>query len=517
MPNSFRSDVAGALEGDPGIYIDCPVEQSDHRKIVSADEALRQAGVLPFALSPKEGLAIVNGTVVCSSLGTLALHEAQYLVLIAQALTGMCTEAMRGSIDNFHPFIGAVRPHPGQIEAAANIARFLLGSKLATSRLDARHDKLAQDRYPIRTAPQWIAPYLEDMDLAASQLEIELNSTTDNPLFDMKTRQIHNGGNFQATAVTSASEKTRLGLQMLGKLLFSQNSELINPMMNGALPPNLSFDDPSFSFTFKGVDINMAAYMSELAFLANPISPYVQSAEMNNQAINSLALLSARYTHDAVELVSMMAALHLYTCCQALDLQIMRSICMGNLRTEISAAMPSIFESTLDAEDVGMAAAIALDAIDERLQERKESNLHQQALLAAEATVAPLVEFVSQHKKSDEQMSTALACIVLWKSRCAELVSDTAGSIRQRFAQEATALADEHLSRGSRLLYGFVRDELKVPLHKGVAEHASYNDISPEGIWVAPSERVTIGKQVSTIYQAIRDGRIYSSLVKSLT
>jgi len=106
---------------------------------------------------------------------------------------------------------------------------------------------------------------------------------------------IHHGGNFQAASITSAMEKTMTALQNLGRLLFAQSSELINNLLNKGLPPNLSADDPSLSFTFKGFDVNMAAYMSELAYLAHPVSTHGQIAEMGNQSVNSLALLTARY------------------------------------------------------------------------------------------------------------------------------------------------------------------------------------------------------------------------------
>ena len=49
----------------------------------------------------------------------------------------------------------------------------------------------------------------------------------------------------------------------------------------------------------------------------------VQSAEMGNQSLNSLALVSARYTHVALEVLSQMAAGHLFVVCQALDLRAM--------------------------------------------------------------------------------------------------------------------------------------------------------------------------------------------------
>ena len=130
-------------------------------------------------------------------------------------------------------------------------------------------------------------------------------------------------------------EKSRLSLQIIGRLLFSLSSELINPTLNRGLPPNLAADNPSLSFTMKGIDISMAAYMSELAFLANPVTSHVQSAESNNQQINSLALISARYTLQTGDILSQMCAAHLYVVCQTLDLRVMYITFLGELQKRI--------------------------------------------------------------------------------------------------------------------------------------------------------------------------------------
>lgn len=115
--------------------------------------------------------------------------------------------------------------------------------------------------------------------------DIECLVATDNPLFDGETDKVHHGGNFQAMAVTNAMEKTRLALHHIGKLLFAQTTELLNPVMNRGLPPSLAASDPSLDFHGKGLDIAVAAYTSELGFLANPVSTHIQSAEMHNQAV----------------------------------------------------------------------------------------------------------------------------------------------------------------------------------------------------------------------------------------
>ncbi len=135
-------------------------------------------------------------------------------------------------------------------------------------------------------------------------------------------------------AVTNAMEKTRLALHHIGKLLFAQATELMNPTMNRGLPPSLAASDPSLNYHGKGLDIAVAAYTSELGFLANPVSTHIQSAEMHNQAVkyvvqlvlhlisakccglSSLALISARATITSTEVLSMLVATYLYLLCQ---------------------------------------------------------------------------------------------------------------------------------------------------------------------------------------------------------
>jgi len=315
--------IGGVLQGKK--YVSAfvgPRGPQGERKLLRADVALAQANLSPLSVQAKEGLAIVNGTAVSAGVAALAAYECTNLAALSQVLTAMSVEALCGTDESFDPFIAHVRPHPGQTDSARNIFRFLSGSRIVNSDEYLASGTLRQDRYSVRTASQWIGPVLEDFQLAYAQISTELNSVTDNPLIDRKAGKILHGGNFQAKAVTSAVEKLRSGLQSLGRMLFSQCTELINPSTNRGLPPNLVADDPATSFLFKGTDIMVAALTSELGFLANPVGSHVQTAEMGNQGINSLALISARYTLQAVDTFSQLAAAHLVAVCQAIDLRV---------------------------------------------------------------------------------------------------------------------------------------------------------------------------------------------------
>jgi len=314
------SYVAGTVCGNPSIRVyDGPI---DARQIVSSRTALQAHNIEPLPLASKEPLGILNGTAFSAAVAALVLHDAVHLALLTQVCTAMGTEALAGTRCSFDPFIHAVaRPHPGQVESARVIYNLLEGSQFAELHdveVKISEDKghLRQDRYPLRTAPQFIGPQLEDLLSSLTTITQECNSTTDNPLVDPDSGHIHHGGNFQAMAVTNVMEKTRLSLHHFGKLLFTQCAELMDPGMNRGLPPNLAATEPSLDYHAKGIDIAAAAYVAELGFLANPVSTHIQSAEMNNQAVNSMALVSGRQTINSLDILSILIASHLYALCQ---------------------------------------------------------------------------------------------------------------------------------------------------------------------------------------------------------
>ncbi|KAL3426896.1 phenylalanine ammonia-lyase [Phlyctema vagabunda] len=494
------SYIAGVLEGNPDVQVwtDGP---DGSRQLISAKVALTILGLEPVVFQAKEGLGVLNGTAVSAGVATLALHEANHLAILSQILTAMGVEALAGEASSFEAFIAKIRPHPGQVEVAENISRLLQGSKLL--RKDENHEdgELRQDRYALRTSSQWLGPQLEDLLLARSQLNIELNSTTDNPLIDVADRKIHHGGNFQAAAVTSSTEKTRSALQMIGKMLFAQSCELLDVHQNNGLPPNLAADEPSLSYTLKGVDINMAAYMSELAFLTNPVSSHVQSAEMGNQAINSLALISARYTHTAIDVLSLMCSAYLYSLCQALDLRVMQAMFLGKLRPTMEKLNRITFEAILNQSQLQKLNSEMWPIILKSLSATICKDSSDRFLAVANAAHTLLIDTLLDLDHTD-----ALPLIRTWTQEISATIKLTFIANRKEYTKNPDATA--YLGKASRSMYTFVRHELQVPFHKGLCDHPVGN---------GEDEKLrTTGSRISVIYEALRTGRLMVPAMKCL-
>ena len=122
------------------------------------------------------------------------------------------------------------------------------------------------------------------------------------------------------------------------------------------LPPNLAADEPSQCYLMKGVDVAIAALQSELGFLSGSVISHVQTAEMGNQSLNSLALIGARYTHTALEVLFQLASYYLFVLCQALDLRARHRSFLASLKPEFDALVEKMLE-ILGHEDVEMLKA----------------------------------------------------------------------------------------------------------------------------------------------------------------
>ncbi|OAL24929.1 hypothetical protein AYO22_05265 [Fonsecaea multimorphosa] len=491
MPLSY---LAGALQGNPDTFV--RTGKGRNFKVINARDAFEEIQRLnqedeakhgkqlvhgtsieyaPIVLGPKEGLALVNGTAPSATVACLALYETNQLAVLSQLITCLMSEALAGNVEWTNPYIAETRPHPGQIEVSQNQRSFFNGSKLVEG-LDSvsrRMEGIVQDRYSTRTSSQWVGPLLEDLLHASEQLKIELNSTTDNPIVNLKTREVHCGGNFQATVVTMVSEKIRLCLQMMGKMLFAQTSELINPAYNNGLPPNLAADNPSLSFFAKGIDINMAAYQSELAFLANPVSSHVQSAEMHNQGVNSLALVSARYSMQSVEIVQLMSASAIYIGLQGVDLRTMHETFLAQFKAIAEAKIHLFFRYWVGDIEMQPLTDAIWDSIRKTWYATASSDVEDRCKSVANATLEPILSCLYQvghHHQLGHQFlqERFVREHKNWIEALQKGMHDAFLLHRASFFDRPTT--PEYLGRGTKALYRFVRGELGVPLHRGHIE-----------------------------------------------
>jgi len=154
----------------------------DGDRHIPASQALQMRGLTPIVLGAKEGLALINGTQMITSLGAEAVVKTANILKCADIACALTLETLKGTVDAFHPRIHLARPHPGQNLVATRL-RALLNpehpSELFTSH---KYSGKVQDAYTLRCTPQVHGIVEDTLSFVAGIITCEMNSSTDNPM-----------------------------------------------------------------------------------------------------------------------------------------------------------------------------------------------------------------------------------------------------------------------------------------------------------------------------------------------
>jgi len=286
-----------------------------HRGVrLPGGEALRRAGLSPLSLKAKEGLALINGTCGLTAVGALALGRAERLATLADVSAAMTLEALRGSFVPFDARLQAVRPHPGQAAAAANLRTILQESEVNPSHRDCGK---IQDAYSLRCIPQVHGGVRDALAAARASVSRELNAATDNPLVFAESGDILSGGNFHGHPVALALDYLALAMAGLCGFVERRIERLVNPLFS-ELPPFLVRASGLHS-GFMVAQIAAASLVSEAKVLASPASVDSIPTSGGKEDFVSMGWLAARKAARIVDLFAAILGLEFLCAAQGLD------------------------------------------------------------------------------------------------------------------------------------------------------------------------------------------------------
>ncbi|HEY7732751.1 MAG TPA: aromatic amino acid ammonia-lyase [Gaiellaceae bacterium] len=315
------SYIAGALLGlDRSFLVDHEGETLD------ALTALERLGLSPLELEPKEGLALNNGTGASTGVAANAVDRAIDLVAVGLAVHALAAQALLATDQSFMPYVHAAKPHPGQVWAAATMARLVEGSKVIRSEAAGsrahRAGELLQDRYSLRCLPQFAGPIVDGIAVVRRQIEVEANSANDNPLIDPDSGEIFHTGNFLAQYTGVAMDQLRYLLGLAAKHLDVQIALLMAPEFSHGLSPSLVGNTAGVNVGLKSLQVTGNSLTPLLEFYGQSIvERFPTHAEQFNQNVNSQAMSSANLARDALDVFTHFLAVALFCCVQAVELR----------------------------------------------------------------------------------------------------------------------------------------------------------------------------------------------------
>ena len=304
------SYVAAVVMGERDVWYD-----GEKR---NTKEVLKEVGLPPLKLKPKEALAIMNGTSVMTALACLAYHRSDYLIRLGSRITALMVKAIKGNVDHFHPKLFTVKPFPGQ----TRIANWIHNDLYNVGRPENGDN--FQDRYSIRCAPHVLGVLADSLPWMKNFIETELNSTNDNPIIDGECQSIYHGGHFYGGHIGFVMDCMKNAVANCADLFDRQMVTLMDGKANNGLPANLSGAveaRAAINHGFKAVQVAVSAWTAEALKLTLPASVFSRSTENHNQDKVSMGTIAARDCLRVLDLSEQVAAGCLLASVQGIELR----------------------------------------------------------------------------------------------------------------------------------------------------------------------------------------------------
>ena len=299
----------------------------------------------PINVEIREGIALMNGTSVMTGIGIVNVHNSRKILDWSIKCSCAINEIVKAYDDHFSFELNNSKKHSGQQEIARIMRDNLSDSALIRKREDHLYSgnnkedvfkEKVQEYYSLRCVPQILGPVLDTINYTSQVLENEINSANDNPIVDVKNKQVYHGGNFHGDYISLEMDKLKIVIAKLTMLSERQLNYLLNSKLNEILPPFVNLGTLGFNFGMQGVQFTATSTTAESQMLSNPM--YVHSIPNNNdnQDIVSMGTNAAVIAGKVIENAFEVLAIELITIVQAIDAL--------NYKNEISSVTKKMYD-----------------------------------------------------------------------------------------------------------------------------------------------------------------------------
>jgi histidine ammonia-lyase len=275
-------------------------------------DVLKEHGLQPMQLGPKEGLALINGTQFILSWAIHDLQSMHNCLQAADIIGAMSLEALTGTSAPFDPRLHDLRPFAGSKLVAQRLRQLLGGSDIMQSHIDCGR---VQDPYSLRCMPQvhgasrnaWL--HLKELT------EIELNSVTDNPIIFSADDTI-SGGNFHGQPLALPLDYACFAAAEIGNISDRRCYLLLEGKWG---LPMLLMKDVGLNSGFMIPQYTTAALVTENKTLCFPASADSIPTSLGQEDHVSMGSISGRKLNQVLKNLEYILAIELLCACQAIE------------------------------------------------------------------------------------------------------------------------------------------------------------------------------------------------------
>jgi len=283
-----------------------------------AKYVLESHNLTPISLEAKEGLAMINGTQLITSIGAEATERAGIISRQADVVAALTLEVLKGTSRAFDSDVQQLRAHKGQGIVARRV-RSLLHSETYPSEIAQSHRfcNRVQDAYTLRCTPQVHGIAHDTIDFVRGIITTEMNSATDNPIVFAERGETISAGNFHGEYPAKSLDYLAIGVHELASMSERRVERLVNPAYSEL--PAFLVKEGGLNSGFMLAHCTAAALVSENKTLCHPASVDSLSTSAGTEDHVSMGGFAARKCLQVVRNVEKVIAIELLAACQAIE------------------------------------------------------------------------------------------------------------------------------------------------------------------------------------------------------
>jgi histidine ammonia-lyase len=306
----------------------------------------------PCTIDTAGAMAFMSSSAATLGEAALACHDMTRCLRAQLQIAALSFIALGGNVEALQEPVHTAHPYPGQQVTATKLRRLL-------RTVPAHRARRIQDPFCLRALPQVHGATSDALARLEQVLEVELNSSSENPLVDIESGDMYHNGNFHAIQVCLALDTLRAAAYNTASLTAARISAFMEPELTSLRPFLAGGPDGSSGLLIAEYAAQSA--VAELRHLSVPDSLGGVVLSRGTEEHASFATQSAWHTTEFIRTFETVLACEAVAAVRALQLQGIapRKGTLGKTFAVLAAACETdMADRSIEADLVAICAAL---------------------------------------------------------------------------------------------------------------------------------------------------------------